>query len=113
MKHPVDAVEMRPDGRKVGDVGLDELEVRRMRMRRQIFRPSDREIVDDNDIMAIVKQAIDEMTSDKTGAAGNDAFHDRNIHREAAAERASPNQDFVRADYQPLGDYASVTKLFG
>jgi hypothetical protein len=35
------------------------------------------------------------------------------IHREAAAERASPNQHFVAADYQPPEDSASVTKLFG
>jgi hypothetical protein len=35
------------------------------------------------------------------------------IHREAAAKRASPNQHFVGADYQPPEDSASVTKLFG
>src|SRR5580698_6419185 len=35
------------------------------------------EIVDHNDIMAVAEQAIDQMTSDETGAAGYDAFHDR------------------------------------
>src|ERR1700739_3695098 len=35
------------------------------------------------------------------------------IHREAAAEQASPNQYLVGADYQPPEDSASVTKLFG
>jgi hypothetical protein len=34
------------------------------------------------------------------------------IHREAAAERALPNQSFRGADYQPPEDSASVTKLF-
>jgi UDP-2,3-diacylglucosamine pyrophosphatase LpxH len=35
------------------------------------------------------------------------------IHREAAAEQASPSQYLVGADYQPPEDSASVTKLFG
>ena len=40
-------------------------------------------------------------------------FMTGHIHREAAAEQASPNQYLVGADYQPPEDSASVTKLFG
>src|ERR1700761_5628019 len=46
-------------------------------MLRQIAGPPDRKIVDHDDIMAVADQAIDQMTSDETGAAGYDAFHDR------------------------------------
>jgi hypothetical protein len=48
-------------------------------VRQKISRTSNDEVVDDDDRMAIVKQAIDKMTSDETGSTGNDAFHAGNI----------------------------------
>ena len=77
VKHPVDAGEKRPDHSEVGDISLHQLEVRRLRVRCEGFGAADREIVDDHDVMTIAEQAIDKVTSDETGAAGNDAFHDR------------------------------------
>src|SRR6185437_7504096 len=46
-------------------------------MLREILGPSDRKIVDYDDVVAVAKQAIDQVTSDETGAAGYDASHDR------------------------------------
>ncbi len=42
----------------------------------QIFGTPDDEIVERDDLVAVVEEAIDEVTSNETGAASNDAFHE-------------------------------------
>jgi hypothetical protein len=44
-------------------------------MRGEVFHAADDEIVNDSDVMAVTEQAIDQVTSDKASAAGDDAFH--------------------------------------
>src|SRR6185437_9748168 len=46
-------------------------------MLREILGPSDRKIVDHDNVVAVAEQEIDQVTSDETGAAGYDASHDR------------------------------------
>ena len=62
--------------------------------------------------MTIAEQAIDKVASDETGAAGNDAFHDRTYPLQSRARTGRANQNFAGADYQPTEDSASVTNLF-
>ena len=67
MKDAVGSVESVRDGGALADIRLDQLG-RRM----QILAPSGREIIDQADSKSKLDQSIDQMRSDKSGAAGHD-----------------------------------------
>jgi hypothetical protein len=66
---------MRPDRFELGDVGPHDLQPARTGARRQILWTSDDEIVERDDVVAVIEESIDEVTSNETGAASNDTFH--------------------------------------
>ncbi len=88
MEDPVDTVEIRFDRVEVGDVRPHDLQLARTGARGQILGASHDEIIERNNFMAIVEQAIDEVAANETGAASNDAFHGEHPWRECPAKQA-------------------------
>ncbi|MFK4648812.1 hypothetical protein ABIF96_007386 [Bradyrhizobium ottawaense] len=76
MEDPVDTVEIRLDRLEIGDVGPDDFQLARTGACGQIFGATDHEIIERDDLVAVVEETIDEVTSNEAGAASNDAFHE-------------------------------------
>ena len=75
MEYPIDTVEIRSDRIEVGDIRPYDLQAAQTAARGQIFGASDDEVIECNDLVAVIEEAIDEVTADEAGAASNDAFH--------------------------------------
>ena len=75
MEDPIDAVEIRLDRITLGDVSFDDGQAAARGMRGEVLASSDREIVESDDVVSIRDEAVDQMTSDETGAAGDHASH--------------------------------------
>ena len=67
----LDPVEQLVDGGLVPDVPLDELDIRR-----EVFGPSARKVVQNDGLVASCDQGLDDVRADESSSPGDDQTHD-------------------------------------
>ena len=81
MENAFDAGARRIDRARIGDVGLDDLELRIAFVLLQIGAPADNKVVEDAHAAPFGDQPVDKMASDKAGAPSHQINHSNLVDR--------------------------------